>query len=138
MKLRIETIDRMTSTSKASLPKILIVDNDSAFRLSLMKIFKKDGYKVALSSNGDEASQLMQTEYFPLVILDLKMPGKPGLDLLHEIRRTSPNTKVIVVTVLDKKENYSKVMDAGAFAFLQKPVKRKVILDCARKALTSY
>ncbi|MFQ5865163.1 MAG: response regulator [bacterium] len=114
---------------------VLIVDNDKEFRDSLTKIFRKAGYQVMTASDGNEASDLVNREGFALIVLDLRMPGKSGLELLWEIKEKTPNSQVIIVTAFGDENSYLEAMHGGAFEFLHKPVKRKDILESARKAL---
>lgn len=115
--------------------RVLIVDHDQEFRRSLIKIFAKAGYQVCSACDGNEASDIVKKETFPLIILDLKMPGKTGLELLREIKQKTPESKVIIVTAFGDLTKYLEAMDAGAFEFLNKPIKRKVILEYAKRAL---
>lgn len=115
--------------------RVLIVDNDHEFRRSLIKIFTKAGYQVCSASDGNEASEIVRRHIFHLIILDLRMPGKNGMDLLREFKEKTPESKVIVVTAFGDLAKYLEAMDAGAFEFLNKPIKRKVILEYAKRAL---
>ena len=124
----------MSSQSKH---RILIVDDDSEFRHSLKRILQKAGYNVSSASNGSQASEMLNKRVYPLILVDLHMPGKSGLELLSEVREKSPESKVIMMTVDGALDNYAKAMSAGAFAFLHKPVKMKKILTYARMALNN-
>jgi DNA-binding NtrC family response regulator len=101
----------------------------------LGKIFLKAGFQVSEARDGTQASELLKQEHYPLVVLDLKMPGKPALELLREIKAETPESKVIIVTAFGDTLSYRQAMDAGAFACLDKPVKRKEILETTGKAL---
>ncbi|MFQ6112883.1 MAG: response regulator [bacterium] len=114
---------------------VLIVDNDKEFRDSLAKIFRKEGYRVIAASDGNEASELVDEKMFALIVLDLKMPGKSGLELLWEIKQKTPKSQVIIVTAFGEENSYLEAMQGGAFEFLNKPVKRKEILESAKRAL---
>ena len=124
----------MSSQSKH---KILIVDDDSEFRRSLRKILQKAGYQVSSAVSALQASKILAKHAYPLILLDLHMPGKSGLDLLHEVKEKTPESKVIMITVDGSADNYSEAMSAGAFAFLHKPVKMKKILTYASMALNN-
>ncbi len=117
--------------------RILIVDDDSEFRSSLRKILQKAGYKVSQATNGLQASQMLEKEDYPLIFLDVYMPGKSGLEVLHAIKEKSPKSKVIMITVDGAVDNYTEAMNDGAFAFLHKPVKMKKILTYASMALNN-
>ena len=115
--------------------RVLIVDNDSEFRRSLRKILQKAGYTVNSASSASQASQTLSKHAYPLILLDLNMPGKSGLELLHEVKEKSPESKVIMITADGSVDNYSEAMNDGAFAFLLKPIKMNKILTYTRMAL---
>ena len=115
--------------------RILIVDDDSEFRSSLRKILQKAGYKVSQATNGLQTSQMLKKEDYPLIFLDVYMPGKSGLEVLHAIKEKSPKSKVIMITIDGSVDNYSEAMSSGAYAVLQKPLKMKKILTYASMAL---
>ena len=123
--------------SSQSTHKILIVDDDSEFRRSLKRILQKAGYHVSSASNGSQASEMLNKRVYPLILLDLHMQGKSGLELLHEVKGKTPESKVIMITVDDSADNYSEAMSAGAFAVLQKPLKMKKLLTYASMALNN-
>ncbi len=116
-------------------PHILAVDDDREFRRSLIKIFEKAGFQVNVAADGDQAAALLNKNHYDLVVLDLKIPGKSGLELLHEIKAKAPGTQVIVVTVYGDADSQVEVMAAGAFAYLNKPVKRNTMLEASQRAL---
>jgi len=125
----------MSSQSKH---RILIVDDDSEFRRSLKRILQKAGYHVSSASNGSQANEMLNKRVYPLILLDLHMPGKSGLELLSEVKEKSPESKVIMMTVDGAVGNYTKAMNDGAFAYLNKPIKMKKILTYTNMALKQH
>ena len=115
--------------------KILIVDDSLEFRRSLTKIFQKAGFQVRAVDDSNRASALLHQEFFPLIITDLRMSGRSGLELLLEIRLKSPDSKVIMVTAFGDEAAGEQALAAGASAYLFKPVKRKAIIEAARRVL---
>ncbi len=115
--------------------KILIVDDDAEFRRSLRKILQKAGYQVSSAVSALQASKILAKHAYPLIFLDLHMPGKSGLELLHEVKEKMPASKVIMITVDGSADNDSEAMSAGALAVLHKPVKMKKILTYTSMAL---
>lgn len=115
--------------------RILIADDSLEFRRSLAKIFQKEGFQVRAVDDGNRASALLGKEFFPLIITDLRMSGKSGLELLREVQAKSPESKVIMVTAFGEEEDQAQALNAGAFAFFFKPVTRKALLEAARRAL---
>ncbi|MGH7491902.1 MAG: response regulator [bacterium] len=117
--------------------RILVIDDDGEFRRSLTKIFQKAGFQVSAASSGYEAALLLKRERYPIVVMDLRMPGKSGIELLREIKVKSPASKVIVVTAGGDDADHCEAMAAGAFDYLRKPLKRQEIFASARRALES-
>ncbi len=101
----------------------------------MRKTLQKAGYKVDTAPDGFQASEMISLKYYHLILMEIHMPGKSGLELCGEIKEKSPGTKVIIVTVDDKKEILSDVSKAGVFAFLNKPVKRNDIINHVAQAL---
>jgi DNA-binding response OmpR family regulator len=119
-------------------PRILVVDDDREFQRSLIKIFLKAGYQVNVASDSVQALAVLDRRPYDLIVLDLKMPGKSGLEVLREIKIKTPDSKVIVVTAFGDPASRREAMAVGACDYLNKPVKRKEILDASKKALTRF
>jgi len=117
-------------------PRILVVDDDHEFRRSLSKLLVKERFEVWTAADGFEAQTFLAEVEFDLVIADLKMPGKNGLQLLREIKSKAPRTEVLIITAYGEMPTYLEAMNAGAFQYLDKPVKREEVLQYVRKALT--
>jgi two-component system response regulator AtoC len=121
-----------------AIPRILVVDDDREFQRSLIKIFLKAGYQVNVASDSVQALAALNRRHYDLCVLDLKMPGKSGLEVLREIKTKAPEAKVIVVTAFGDSASYHEAMAIGACDYLNKPVKRKEILEASEKALTRF
>lgn len=80
------------------MPRILIMEDDAQIQLMLKGALEDEGYEVWVTSNGKEGKQCWQKEPFDLVITDLLMPEKEGLEIITELRRESPNTKIIAIS----------------------------------------
>lgn len=119
-------------------PRILVVDDDREFQRSLIKIFLKAGYQVNVASDSVQALAVLNRRHYDLIVLDLKMPGKSGLEVLREIKIKTPDSKVIVVTAFGDSTSYREAMAIGVSDYLNKPVKRKEILEASSKALTRF
>ena len=90
----------MTTDSNAahSAPSILLVDDDATLRERLARALRERGYDVRTAGNYDEAVESIQADSPEMAVLDLKMPGKSGIDLLKVIRDQDPSTKVMILT----------------------------------------
>ncbi|BAU63870.1 sigma-54 dependent transcriptional regulator, TPR domain [Stanieria sp. NIES-3757] len=103
-------------------PKILVVDDDKIIRLTVAQCLEPQGYEVATASNGKEALQQIQEQPFDLILLDLKMAGMKGLEVLKQAHEIAPATKIVVFSGHSSIEEAVKAMKLGAVDFIQKPM----------------
>lgn len=101
--------------------RILICDDEEGVRESLNLILEDD-YDLEFASTGNDAVEKIKTSPFDCILLDIKMPGKDGLETLEEIRAISPNVKVIIVTGYQSVETASKAVKLGAVDYITKPL----------------
>jgi DNA-binding response OmpR family regulator len=116
-------------------PKVLVVDDEKAMRLSLSEIIRLDGCDVQAAASGEEALQLLSTNAFDLMLLDIKMPGMDGIRVLSEARRLSPQTVIILLTAHGTLDTAMQAIENQAFAYLLKPSAPDVIIDKVRRGL---
>lgn len=100
--------------------KILLADDDRDLVDMLRYVFHRDGYTVATAFDGDGTLRAFQGEAPDLIVLDLLMPRRSGLDVLREIRRVS-KIPIIVLTSLGDEENTVNALEGGADDYLAKP-----------------
>ena len=79
--------------------KVLLIDDDRDLIDLLRYSFQRNGYKVVVAFDGEMGLQTFASEEPDLIVLDLGMPKRDGMQVLKEIRRTSPKTKILVLTV---------------------------------------
>ncbi len=115
--------------------KILIVDDEVNIRDALATLLAKSGYEVSTAANGEEAIRQMQGTAFDLAIVDLKMPGMGGIELLRWIKEHSADSEVIVMTAYGSVETAVDAMKAGAYDYLSKPVDKERLPIAIEKAL---
>lgn len=114
---------------------ILLVDDEKSVRSTLSSFLKKAGYQVEEAANGQEAVEKLKTQFFDLVITDLKMKPMNGLDVLRESKEINPLTEVIVLTGYGTVESGVEAMRSGAYDYIQKPFDRDEFLIVVGKAL---
>jgi DNA-binding NtrC family response regulator len=110
--------------------KILVCDDEEGIRESLNLILEKD-YDLDFASSGSEAIEKVKKNSYDGLILDIKMPAKDGLETLAEVKKISPETKIIIATGYQSVETASKAVKLGAVDYITKPfesdeVKEKV------------
>lgn len=102
--------------------KVLLVDDEEDFRELLGKRLTKRGLTVSSAGSGAEALRQAEADAFDVVVLDVKMPGMDGLEVLRRLRKIAPDTEVILLTGHANMEVAVQGMDLGAFDYLMKPV----------------
>lgn len=107
---------------------ILIIEDDAVFRELLTTILDSAGYTVATASDGGEGLRRIQRERFDLVITDLKMPVRSGLDLFHLVRGEPNPPLFIFITAFGRLEEAVTAIKGGAFDFLSKPLENPALL----------
>jgi two-component system, NtrC family, response regulator AtoC len=101
--------------------KILIVDDDAASLSSLGEAMTREGYEVSLAASGKEALRLDEQCEFEVAITDLRMPGVDGLDVVRTIKKSHPETVLIVMTGFASMETVVDAISAGAYDYISKP-----------------
>lgn len=101
--------------------RLLLVEDDQLLGDGLKTALAQEGYAVDWACEGQAASQALQTHTYDLVVLDLNLPGKSGLDILRDMRRTLIATPVLILTARDTVTDRIDGLDSGADDYLQKP-----------------
>lgn len=114
---------------------ILIVDDEKDIRKLLHQRLKIEGYRCEEAGNTDQALDKMQAESVDLVLLDIKMPGKSGMELLSEIREHYPDTAVIMVTVINDIDTVIESIRHGAYDYVTKPFNLDVVVHGVKRAI---
>jgi two-component system response regulator QseB len=115
--------------------RILLVEDDHLLADSLAQALKADGYFVDWLGDGKLAASLLRIEKFDLVILDQRLPGFSGLELLRQMRAHSNTTPVLLLTACDAIEDKVAGLDAGADDYLTKPFDMDELFARARSLL---
>lgn len=116
--------------------KILVVDDEAKMRRILQMMLEENGYQAALAEDGEKALDKIKGANFDLVITDMKMPGKDGLELLRDIRKINEELPVIVMTAYGTVPTAVKAMKAGAYDYILKPFDLEEMKAVVEKALT--
>jgi DNA-binding response OmpR family regulator len=100
---------------------ILIVDDEKNIRLTLSQALETLGAEIDTAANGEEALRKLQEKEFGLILLDIRMPGMDGMEVLHRLREIRPDIRVIMITAYGTVESAVEAMKQGAADFLRKP-----------------
>ena len=112
----------------------MVVDDELNMRLVLNAMIKKEGYEVALASDGRQALKMLQEGSYAAIITDLKMPHLDGMALLSHVERDYPNIPVIMITAYGTIATAVDALKKGAFDYITKPFEQDELMDVIRKA----
>ncbi|ROL60905.1 response regulator [Bacteroidetes/Chlorobi group bacterium ChocPot_Mid] len=114
--------------------KVLLVDDEREFvqTLSERLLIRNIGSTIAF--DGESAIEILENEEPEVMVLDLKMPGKDGIEVLKHVKATKPNVEVIILTGHGSEADREICMELGAFAYLNKPVNIQLLSDTMKKA----
>ncbi|GGJ02508.1 response regulator [Alicyclobacillus cellulosilyticus] len=101
--------------------KVLIVDDQLGIRVLLQEVLSQEGYETFAAANGQEALAVAVRERPDLVLLDMKIPGMDGLEILRCIRKADAAAKVIMMTAYGELDLIQEAMELGAIAYFTKP-----------------
>lgn len=122
----------MTETEQA---KILIIDDEESIRKSLAAVLEEKGYLVDMAENGQVAIEKSKTKAYNLALIDIRLPGMEGTDLLTAIKENTPDMVGIIVTGYPSLQNAIEAVNKGADGYIVKPFAIDVLLDMVKKHL---
>jgi two-component system response regulator (stage 0 sporulation protein F) len=102
--------------------KLLIVDDEVDIREFAKSFFKKRGIEVLTASGGKQALELIVSDNPNLVLLDVRMEEMTGVEVLRQLRKTNPTTKVIMVSGVEDEETISEAKALGVIGYIHKPL----------------
>ncbi len=106
-----------------TMPKLFAIDDEVEFTKTLDQFFSSRGYEVHVALTGTSGIELVEYHKPDVVLVDLKLPGMDGDEILQRIRRQHPQTKVIVITAYnDGGKTRDRLLSLGAFAHFDKPL----------------
>jgi putative two-component system response regulator len=114
---------------------LLIVDDEESIRNLLKRILEKEGYHCITAADAEEASIFLSENPVDLVISDINMPGRSGIQLLEEIRREHPTIGTIIITGKRDKEIADVAISIGAYGYLLKPFQKDQVVVSVKDAL---
>lgn len=127
-------LEELRMTERA---KVLIIDDDEAILDSCTQVLEKAGYSVKGAQEGEHGLKLFNSESFQVILLDLKLPGPDGIEVLTHIKTENPETPVIIMTGYASVESAVEAMKQGAFDYMAKPFSPKELRVNIKKALNN-
>jgi len=126
----------MTASQATTIPtkgRVLVVDDESDIRESLELLLASEGYSVELAQNATEGLQKMESSGYDLVLLDLMMPDKSGMQVIEEVRQRDKDTPIFMITAYGSVEKAVQALKAGANDYFSKPWENdKLIIEIDR------
>jgi len=126
------------ATNGAATSTILVIDDEAGIRDSLEVLLTLEGYAVKMAADGEQGLRILELENFDLVLLDLALPGRTGLELLPLIKERQPDLPVIMITAYGTVDNVVEAIRAGAENFVQKPWDNEKLLADIRSAVARH
>jgi DNA-binding NtrC family response regulator len=117
--------------------KVLLVDDEQEFLETLSKRLEMRDVQTKLALDGEQALAAVQDEEPDVMVLDLKMPGMDGMEVLRRIKSAFPGVPVVMLTGHGTKQDEEQARELGAYAYLQKPVELTRLSEILRKAFES-
>lgn len=114
---------------------ILVVDDEPVARQSLSDILRLEGYNVTAVANGEQAVEHVRNHAVDLIVLDLKMPGMNGLDVVQVVNQISPDTEIILLTAYGSMESAVEALRQRVHDYLLKPASPGQILESVKRGL---
>jgi len=111
---------------------VLIVDDDRGIRFTLEGIIADEGYQVKGAEDGYQAIELAKETHFHWVFMDIRMPGINGVETYLEIKKFSPESKVVMMTGFSVEALVDLALEEGVFAVLHKPLPVEQIFEILR------
>jgi two-component system response regulator (stage 0 sporulation protein F) len=115
--------------------KLLIVDDQFGIRILLNEVFQKEGYQTFQAANGFQALDIVDKHSPELVLLDMKIPGMDGIEILKRMKAVDKDIQVIIMTAYGELDMIQEAKDLGAITHFAKPFDIDEIRDAVKKHL---
>ena len=113
--------------------KLLIVDDQYGIRILLNEVFQKEGYQTFQAANGIQAIDIVKKHSPDLVLLDMKIPGMDGIEILKRLKEITPDIRVIIMTAYGELDMIQEAKDLGAITHFAKPFDIDEIRDAVKQ-----
>lgn len=125
----------MSASASATPIQVLLVDDEPSIRRALRTPLNEMGFATTEASRGEEAIQLVQSQNFDVVLLDVNMPGIGGMKTLARLRAMAPRLPILMLTVVDGEEEKVAALECGADDYITKPFSIREVIARMRSAV---
>ena len=115
--------------------KILIVDDEAVVREVLSRILSKKNYEITYAEDGESAIKHVGRTKFDLILLDLRLPGIYGIEVLKEIKKINKDIPVILISAYLTNSGIKEAAEIGIVGYIKKPFDVKQVISAVEKAL---
>ncbi|PKG22004.1 response regulator [Niallia nealsonii] len=113
--------------------KVLIVDDQFGIRILLNEVFQKEGYQTFQAANGVQALEILTKNEPDIVLLDMKIPGMDGIEILKRMKKINQDIRVIIMTAYGELDMIQEAKDLGALTHFAKPFDIDDLRDAVKK-----
>lgn len=113
--------------------KVLIVDDQFGIRILLNEVFQKEGYQTFQAANGVQALEILTKNKPDIVLLDMKIPGMDGIEILKRMKKLNQDIRVIIMTAYGELDMIQEAKDLGALTHFAKPFDIDDLRDAVKK-----
>ena len=103
--------------------RILLIDDDKNFTKIFSGVLRGEGYDLVVAHTGAEALEILEDNFFAILIIDIRLPDMDGIELISKINKTDPDMRKIILTGNPSMDNVQRALKMGAHEYLIKPVK---------------
>lgn len=115
--------------------KILVIDDEKLIRWTLNDVLRREGYDVLTAECGETGLEIVEGERPDLIILDLRLPGMDGMEVLERVKEIAPDAVVIILTAYGSPASALQAIKLGAHEYLHKPFELEETREAVRMAL---
>ncbi len=116
---------------------LLVIDDEKLVRWAIQQIMGRENFRVVSASDGDEAMEKIEQDQFDVIITDLVMPGKNGIDVARKVKTLHPESKVIMMTAYSSELDKDEARKAGVSFFLDKPFQMDEVKRAVSQVLSA-
>lgn len=113
--------------------KVLIVDDQFGIRVLLNEVFQLEGYQTFQAANGPKSIELAKAHNPDIVLLDIKIPGMDGLEILKKLKDYNPSIQVIIMTAYSEQDLINEALENGALMYFAKPFDINEVKETVKK-----